>query len=243
MRIYLGFDDTDVAGAEMGTGKLVRKFADKLPDGVRLWGILRHQLLVDPRIPYTSHNSPACAVVESDLPDPIPCLVERAIAHLAELASPGSDPGLCVARANAPLDCIVEFALSCTRAVRTQGEAKNAAASAGIHLSGHGGTNDGIIGAAAAVGLTHYGWSGRFLDFNGIRDLPDPVDVAALRERGIVPVPLDRNAEVLPPETPIVTNGWLRPRLWGGHPVLPVQWEDGRWVSLGRKSKHGEAAE
>lgn len=243
MRIYLGFDDTDVAGGEMGTGKLVRMFAGKLPAGVHLWGVVRHQLLVDPRIPYTSHNSPACAVVETEVSEALPGLIDLAIAHLAERASPGSDPGLCVARADAPLDSIVEFALSCTRAVRTQGDARNAAASAGIHLSGHGGTNDGIIGAAAAVGLTHYGWSGRFLEFNGIRDLADPVDVAALRARGIVPVPLDRNAEVLPPETPIVTNGWLRPRLWGGHPVLPVQWEDGHWVALGRKSKHEETAE
>ena len=138
MRIYLGFDDTDVVGAEIGTGKLVRLFGRKLPDGVRLWGVLRHQLLIDPRIPYTSHNSPACAVVDAESADAVPCLIERAIAHLAELASPGSDPGLCVARADASLDCIVEFGLSCTRSVRTQAEARNAAASAGIHLSGHG---------------------------------------------------------------------------------------------------------
>ena len=243
MRIYLGFDDTDVAGAEVGTGKLVRLFARKLPDGVRLWGVLRHQLLIDPRIPYTSHNSPACAVVDTELSDAVPLLVERAVAHLAELASPGSDPGLCVARADALLDSIVEFGLSCTRSVRTQAEARNAAASAGIHLSGHGGTNDGIIGAAAAVGLSHYGWSGRFLEFNRLRDLPDPVSVGDLHARGIVAVPLDRNAEVLPPETPVVTNGWLRPRLWGSQAVLPVQWEDGRWVALGRKPKDADVAE
>jgi hypothetical protein len=243
MRIYLGFDDTDVAGAAIGTGKLVRMFAGKLPVGVRLWGVLRHQLLMDPRIPYTSHNSPACAVVDTDLPDAAPILIELAIAHLAELASPGSDPGLCVARADASLDEIVEFGLCCTRSVRTQSEAKNAAAVARVHLSGHGGTNDGIIGAAAAVGLSHYGWSGRFLEFNGLRNFPDPVSVGELRAGGIVAVPLDRNAEVLPPELPILTKGWLRPRLWGGRPVLPVQWEDGHWVALGRKPKDADVAE
>jgi hypothetical protein len=243
MRIYLGFDDTDVAGAEIGTGKLVRMFAKKLPAGVRLWGVLRHQLLMDPRIPYTSHNSPACAVVDSDMLDSLPHLIELAIEHLGELASRGSDPGLCVAAANAPLEGIVEFGLSCTRLIRTQTEARVAAAAAGVHLSGHGGTNDGIIGAAAAVGLSHYGWSGRFLEFNGLRDFPDPVSVANLLARGIVTVPLDRNAEVLSPETRIVTNGWLRPRLWDGRPVLPVQSEDGRWVVLGRKNPHADVAE
>jgi hypothetical protein len=115
MRIYLGFDDTDVVGAEIGTGKLVRMFAKKLPAGVRPWGVLRHQLLRDPRIPYTSHNSPACAVVDTELTDAVPCLIELAIAHLAELASPGSDPGLCVARSAAALDGIVEFGLSFRR--------------------------------------------------------------------------------------------------------------------------------
>lgn len=40
-----------------------------------------------------------------------------------------------------------------------------------------------------------------------------------------------------------MTNGWLRPRLWGSQPVLPVQWEDGRWVTLGRKPKDADVAE
>jgi len=83
----------------------------------------------------------------------------------------------------------------------------------------------------------------RFLEFNGLRDLPDPVPVADLLARGIFPVPLDRNAEVLSPETSIVTNGWLRPRLWSGRPVLPVEWQDGRWVALGRKPKDADVAE
>lgn len=64
MRAYIGFDDTDILGAEVKTGKLVRRFAALLPEGCRLWGVIRQQLLVDPRIPYTSHNSSACAVVD-----------------------------------------------------------------------------------------------------------------------------------------------------------------------------------
>ena len=92
MRIYLGFDDTDVLEAAIGTGRLVRMFENKLPEGVRLWGVVRHQLLVDPRIPYTSHNSPACAVVETEDPSAEARLTDLAAAHIAELASPGSDP-------------------------------------------------------------------------------------------------------------------------------------------------------
>ena len=47
---------------------------------------------------------------------------------------------------------LIAFGQRCTEKIVTQREALEAAKE--IHLSGHGGTNDGIIGAAAAVGLT-----------------------------------------------------------------------------------------
>ncbi len=69
MRIYVGFDDTDNIDSDYGTGKLTRRFERVLPEGCSLWGVVRQQLLVDDRIPYTSHNSSACAIVEcADLP-------------------------------------------------------------------------------------------------------------------------------------------------------------------------------
>lgn len=240
MRIYLGFDDTDVLGAAIGTGRLVRMFEDKLPGGVLLWGVVRHQLLVDPRIPYTSHNSPACAVVETEDPSAETRLTELAAAHIAELASPGSDPGLCVARADQELSGVISFGLDCARTVKTQEQAKTVAQNARIHLSGHGGTHDGIIGAAAAVGLTAYGWSGRFLEFGRLRQLPDPVSAAELIAQGIRPVTLDRDATILPPETMIVTSGWVSPRLWAGQPVLPVRFENGNWCAPGRIAREGK---
>jgi hypothetical protein len=233
MKIFLGFDDTDVLGSEMGTGKLVRLYEKKLPQEAKLWGVIRHQLLVDDRIPYTSHNSPACAVVEIEDAALIPRLIDLAAEHLEELCCPGSDPGLCVAREDADLSKVVEFALACTRSVMTQAEAKAVSDEAGIHLSGHGGTCDGIIGATAAVGLTSFGWSGRLLEFGGLRDLPNPIRVADLIAHGILPVPLDRDATVLSPESLVWTNHWLRPRFWSGRAILPLQYTRGRWVIVG----------
>jgi hypothetical protein len=240
VKIYLGFDDTDVLGAEIGTGRLVRMFESKLPREAKLWGVVRHQLLVDPQIPYTSHNSPACAVVEIEDPqvdqhEITQRLIDLAAAHLTQLASPGSDPGLCVASADADLSGVIAFGLDCTHSVQTQANAKAVATSAGIHLSGHGGTNDGIIGATAAVGLTAFGWSGRFLEFGRLRQLPDPVSSTKLLAEGIRPVTLDRDATVLPPDTLIVTNGWVSPRLWAGVPILPVRFENGSWTAPGKK--------
>lgn len=243
MKIYLGFDDTDVLGAAIGTGRLVRMYEEKLPAGARLWGVLRHQLLVDDRIPYTSHNSPACAVVEVDDTGLVPELIDRAIAHIAEFASPGSDPGLCVAREDDRLGAVIDFGLACTNTVRTQDEAKTASATCGIHLSGHGGTNDGIIGATAAVGLSAYGWSGRFIEFGRLRELPNPIRADQLLAHGIQPVSLDRDASVIPADAVINSNGWLSPRLWGGRPVQPVQLENGAWVSMGKRPREAKIAE
>jgi tRNA(Ile2) C34 agmatinyltransferase TiaS len=243
MKILLGFDDTDVLGAAIGTGRLVRMYEKKLPPTTRLWGVLRHQLLLDERIPYTSHNSPACAVVEVEDAAVMPRLIELAIEHLAELASPGSDPGLCVAREDADLDGAIGFGLSCTQSIQTQEEAKAVAARAGIHLSGHGGTNDGIIGALAAVGLTAQGWSGRFIEFINMRELPDPVRAGDLLQKGIQPVSMDRDASVVPPEAMIATNGWISPRLWAGRPVLPITLKDGLWIFPGKRPRDAGVSE
>jgi hypothetical protein len=237
MRAYIGFDDTDILGAEMGTGKLVRRFEALLPNGCRLRGVVRQQLLLDTRIPYTSHNSSACAIVDFDdtiLKDE---LLARAAAHIERESSEGSDPGLCLAcEGDDALKNLATLGLACTARIVSQDEAIRAAA--GIHLSGHGGTCDGIIGAAAAVGLTASGWSGRFIEFHGLRDIPDQLRVGELEERGIRVVSLDRDA-VVPGEADVVdTQGWLRPRLWGGGAVLPVQMRGNNlWESIGAKRK------
>jgi hypothetical protein len=47
---------------------------------------------------------------------------------------------------------------------------------------------------------------------------------------------IDRNALVPGPEDLVDTRDWLRPRLWGFKPVLPVRNTGlGRWQSLGGK--------
>ncbi len=242
MRCYIGFDDTDTSETDRGTGKLVRWFADRLPDGHTLWGVVRQQLLVDPAIPYTSHNSSACAIVDCPPSFDVNLLIERAAEHLRLHFVPGSDPGLCIMPEDSPVrERMIAFGLSCTARVVSQEDAIEAAA--GIHLSGHGGTNDGIIGAAAAVGLTASGWSGRFVEYGDLRSRPATLPVRELAKLGMVVVSLDRDAHV-PSETDVVaTRGWLRPRLIGGKPVLFVApLAQGVWsaVGAGRRGKREE---
>ena len=118
-RLYVAFDDTDTIDADRGTGKVGRWFEDGLPDGCRLWAVVRQQLLVHPDVPFTSHNSAAVCVIDVAGPGlviaagpdgdgagdgaaaPTPELVgeitSRAVAHLGANWMEGSDPGLCVA--------------------------------------------------------------------------------------------------------------------------------------------------
>ena len=234
MKVYLGFDDTDTHGSSYGTGKLVRWFQSAMPEGFTCLGVVRQQLLVCDKIPYTSHNSAACLIADMTEPDLLNDAIERAANHLKHYALNGSDPGLCVvAEFDSAIDSLIEFGVFCTRAVSTQRQALGAAKKA--HLSGHGGTNDGIIGAAAAVGLTISGWSGRFIEFGNLRGLADEISVAELNHMGIEVISMDRDATLPAPNDTVFTNGWLRPRLLGHLPVLCVtpqgkgQWENIYW--------------
>ena len=235
MRIYVGFDDTDNIDSEYGTGKLTRHFENMLPEECSLWGVVRQQLLVDDRVPYTSHNSSACAVVEVADLSQVDQLIGLAVEHLEQNSAEGSDPGLCVVKEREPvLNHLAVFGRSCTAKVVTQQDVLKVAN--GTHLSGHGGTNDGMIGAAAAVGLTFSGWSGRFIECGRLRDFPHKTSVKQLEDAGIHVISLDRNAMVPDSDDTVNTMGWLRPRLWGSRPVLPVLPSgDKVWESMGKK--------
>jgi len=242
MRVYVGMDDTDRRDSNRGTGKLARWMERELPPGCTLWGVVRQQLPVCDDIPYTSHNSAACLVVDlldASLLEP---LVLRTVAHVERHFVEGSDPGICVVSEKSPaLPALVAFGHQCARRVVTQREALESAR--GAHLSGHGGTCDGIIGAAAAAGLTAHGWSGRFIEKSNLRGYPERVSVKELEDAGMLVASLDRDTRVPHPADTVLTNRWLRPRLWGGRPVLPVvPLEEGVWRSLGEKRRKGHGA-
>jgi hypothetical protein len=199
--------------------------------------VVRQQLLLDDAIRYTNHNSSACAVVEALNGCSIDNLISKAVNHIKQHFISGSDPGLCVtSEDNRALPGLIVFGRTCTTKVVTQNDALKAAS--GAHLSGHGGTNDGIIGAAAAVGLTAYGWCGRLIEFGRLRDFPSEVSVSDLEKAGIIAVSVDRDAQAPAEEDIVNTGGWLRPRLWGGGAILPVTLKGkGLWESLGKKNR------
>jgi hypothetical protein len=104
------------------------------------------------------------------------------------------------------------------------------AAAHGVRLSGHGGTEDGVIGALAAVGLHSSGNDGFFLWLEGIRSL------RAGR------YPIEDLLRALPVEDARTEDGerpgagdlvqvapWVRPLLADGQAVLLLEWAEPRW--------------
>jgi hypothetical protein len=91
------------------------------------------------------------------------------------------------------------------------------------------------------VGLTAEGWNGRLIEYRNVfgrlRDIPEPVAVVDLQLCGITVVSIDRDAPVPLPSGLVRADGWLRPRLWAGRPVLPVQRDgDGQWLAVGPRT-------
>ncbi len=163
MHVFVAVDDTDNLETK-GTGHLAERIAQTVE--ANGWGrrsyITRHQLLVHPDVPYTSHNSAMCFAADLD-PAALARFVEGAAAMLERESATGSDPGLCVAvreRVRDP-ERLVAFGRRAKSAVVTQAEAYALAADAGVHLTPHGGTGGGVIGALAGVGLRMSGDDGR----------------------------------------------------------------------------------
>lgn len=230
--VLIGIDDTDNATSK-GTGHLARMLARECRDrGLRPTGVTRHQFPLDPRIPYTSHNSGACVAVEAAGG---PAEAAFAFAFVAERSAPGSDPGVCVAAAEAVPAAIIEFGERATREVVDMSEALRLAEDFGIGLQALGGTGLGVIGALASVGLRAQGREGRFIDLPGLRELADRIRCEAVTALGIQ---LEHESARRPrPTDAFATLNWVRPRLAAGSAVLPVEWSEqyDAWIPVDRK--------
>ena len=187
----------------------------------------RHQLLVDPRVPYTRNNSSAAIVLDGNGSLDLKALTDSVQALMLGDLQPGSDPGLCVA---GPVPAaVVEFGRRAQRELVTQAEARRLAEAHGIRLLGLSGTQDGVIGALAAVGLAASGEDGRYVLVGRSRELAGMQPVEALLGAGITAV---RTLEGEPVGSGLVAVDKLRPARRGGEPIAVVQWAGDHWLPL-----------
>jgi len=239
MRIVLSIDDTDNLESR-GTGEIASLIAEGIRE--RGWGsttlITRHQLLVHPDIPYTSHNSAMCFL--ADLKEGyLPQVIAYAADFLRHECAEGSDPGLCVAdlAALGEPDELMEFGRRAKREVIDVTDAYRLAFRLGVHLSEHGGTGQGVVGALAGAGLRLWGNDGRMkgsLKFPGealrVQEILAHPDVEEVRALG--------GAPVLPDDLVLIGEKPKTVLLEGTSVLLVVPAEGavaGRWQTLHRR--------
>lgn len=216
--IYVGIDDTDMPDTP-GTNQLARALAQKVSNQFHCKSIIRHQLLDDPRVPYTSKNGSASLLFEpvDDHAVDLDALIVVLRTRMLEWFIEGSDPGLCVTR-SVP-DAIIEFGRRCQLELMARQEAERLAKSSGIHLEGLGGTCGGMIGALAAVGLVATGNDGRIV-VNGSwpDDLSGPQPVELIERRNVIVRSLSNGDRIR--QGLIDVGKHLRPNLRNGQYVL-----------------------
>jgi len=183
MRTFVCIDDTDNLSQDTkSTGELARimtEYIEEMGMG-KCSFITRHQLYVHPRIPYTSHNSAMCFEIEHD-EDIFERLRDFAVDFLERERAEGSDPGLCIVEEKKlkDRDLLIEYGQRAKKEILTKEIAYDTARKLGVHLSEHGGTGGGVIGALAGVGLRLTGNDGRI---KGKIKFPVPKNVLSVKE-------------------------------------------------------------
>jgi hypothetical protein len=224
--IFIGLDDTDTLESR-GTGHLARQIAASLAEDYSLLGVTRHQLLVDPRVPYTAKNSSAAIALRANGRFEIEDLMKRVVILMRQHVNRGSDPGLCIA-SSVPTS-IATFGRRVQQQVVTQEEARTLAAAHAVPLIGLGGTQGGIIGALAAVGLAATGDDGRYVLVGRSRELSGLQPVTNVLAAGVADV---RTLDGRSVTEGLILADKLRPARRHAQPIAFVEWAESYWHPL-----------
>ncbi|MFT5697985.1 MAG: hypothetical protein ACI8ZB_000839 [Desulforhopalus sp.] len=243
MQIYLSVDDTDNL-TSIGSGQLAENLTEELINcGLvkNCSNITRHQLYYHDDIPYTSHNSSMCFTA-SISPASLTDLVAFSSLYLKDHSAQGSDPGLCIAEDSDTLDreALIQFGQQAKSTILNKDLAYNLANSTKVHLSEHGGTGDGVIGALAGIGLRLQGNDGRFRGWFNMGEIGEITTAAQLCKHHAVSDVIDENGQSLAPESPIrITDEKIKTILHNHIQVIPVARlavpNGTSWATLSRK--------
>lgn len=241
MKILISIDDTDSIDSR-GTGEIAGLIAKGIM--AKGWGscgaVTRHQLLLHPDIPYTSHNSSMCfpaEIAEGNL-EAVTCYCRLTLAAESVL---GSDPGLCITVPERLIDpkAFVAFGRKAKRVVITKDEAYSMAAAQCVHLSEHGGTGQGVIGALAGAGLRFTGNDGIFMGKFRVAAINGIATVGGICGCGIDMVQTEER-KALQSEESVFVGEWVKPVLLDGKSVLLVVPAEGipgiTWKACDRKT-------
>lgn len=243
MQIYLSIDDTDNLESP-GSGQLAEDLSEELcRHGLarQCSNITRHQLFFHEDIPYTSHNSSMCFSAFTD-DDKLEDVIQFSSQFLITSSAPGSDPGLCVAINDEYLsrDTLVDFGQRAKNTILTKDDAYQLAENSGVHLSEHGGTGDGVVGALAGIGLRIGGNDGRFRGWLNLGSSGDVITVKDMCSHSQVEGVVDYEGNSLSADTKVrLTEDKIKTVMIDSHQVISVRGvdsdDDANWATLSKK--------
>lgn len=223
MIYFVGLDDTDNKDSR-GTGFKSRQLGKLIVEkdlGI-VESISRHQLFVNENIPFTSQNSSACLIVDTDNPEK---LRQLCIDYLKEVAEVGSDAGLCFAHEEQINDKVLEWGNRAKKEVLKKEDAHNLANETGIFLEGYTGEKIGVIGSLAGVGLRKGGNDGRNIWLKGmeLRDLKGVYKAGELKEIINIQAITTMEGESVGDNDRIEVGEWLRPPIKNNQNTVIVE--------------------
>ncbi len=233
MALYLAIDDTDIKGSR-GTGKLARAIARDLSLNWPVTAVTRHQLLVHEAIPFTSHNSCAVIHIKMDNGEASDSVFERARQMILDDFIEGSDPGIAIASGSQVTPALIAFGKDAKTTVLKQESARSLAKNLSIRLEGLGGSEDGVIGAMAGLGLAATGNDGRFVQIGRIRDISGPCSAEDLLCAGVDAITTPDGRPVRSGKVVTPNGKSVKPCLIEGNSILFVEEKDGTWHAIKR---------
>ncbi len=225
MKLIIAIDDTDNLESR-GTGHLARELAASLEreNLIFLENVVRHQLLVHPQIPYTSHNSSASIVANSK--SEMSQIIDFCTEFLLKESAEGSDVGLCVAEFEKISENIISWGKKAKTEVLTKEKAHQLADSENIFLTGLTGKKIGVIGSLAAVGLRKEGNDGRILWLRNLRETTGIFSAAEICENLSVEKIQTIDYQDVDEKSLILLTEWTRPVMRDEKVTLIVQNSD-----------------
>jgi len=206
-----------------GTGWLMEQACTEMEErGLGQFSrISRHQLFVHEDVPYTSHNSSMCVEITAcPSADELVRYMQR---YLETRAAHGSDPGLCMISDTLSEDArqhLVHFGLAAKTTVLNKKLAYALAQQLSIHLTEHGGTGDGVVGALAGVGLRMMGNDGRYRGWHHLGPAGTVMQSGEITRLCTARMILDENGNPLADSVPVILQDRIKLIRRNSQPVL-----------------------
>jgi thiazole biosynthesis protein thiG len=238
-KFLLCIDDTDELGGEISTGLLAEEIAAFAGSFAPVSFVTRHQLLLDPRINYTSHNS--CMCLEARLSESQKqSVLNFAIELLERKSAPSAEPGIAAAFEKDIVNAqeLISFGKSAKEIFLSTERALETAREQNVFLKELKSGARGVIGALAGIGLRLSGNDGKI---RGKFELKKSnLNVAELLGLNFIEAVADENLKPLSPNERVNLIGALKPVFLDFKATLLVKKEaDGGFRNLSVKELRG----